>query len=94
MDNREEIVETCIPISMTRRQSADLTLTECLITLEGPPQWHSDQLTHTKALDGAFHIKNRLQELLEGSIKTIGLPAEEWNILKTYNQLVEALELL
>lgn len=40
MDSREEIVKTCIPISMTRR--LDPTLTECLIVLEGPPAWRQD----------------------------------------------------
>lgn len=64
--DRDEIVETCIPISMTRRQAPNLT--ECLVTLEGPPQWRSDELTHTKALDSAFFVRNALQELLEHSL--------------------------
>lgn len=70
MNDREEIIDTCIPISMTRRQP-NLTLTECLVVLEGPPAWRSDEISHTKALDGAFHIKNRLQELLEASLSVL-----------------------
>lgn len=70
MESREEFIDTCIPISMTRRQ-LNLTLTECLITLEGPPQWREDELSHSKALDGAFHIKSRLQELLEASLSLL-----------------------
>lgn len=92
MDSREEIVKTCIPISMTRR--LDPTLTECLIVLEGPPAWHQDELTHTKALDSAFHIKNRLQELLEASYALI-LPMEAGDeAITIYVHLKEALELL
>lgn len=92
--DREDLINEFAPVSLSRR--LDPTLTECLVTLEGPPAWRQDELTHTKALDSAFHIKNRLQELIEASQQLLyTIPTEQTQKLITIHcSLGDALELL
>ena len=90
---RNEIIETCIPISL-RNRTSKLTLSECLITLDAVPTWREDELNQTQAMDGACYIRNRLQELLEQSYSLYHYIEEDSRPDGLLESLQEALELL
>ena len=72
---RDEIIETCIPISLSNKtweqevksMAPRPHMSECIMALEAPG-WRSDELNFSKAIDSLYGIRGRLQELLEHSL--------------------------
>ena len=78
MEDREEIIETCIPISLKARtweedkasMEKEASFEECISAI-GAPGFHSEALSPEKAIIRLYSIKEGLEALVDSCIMVL-----------------------